>query len=208
MATMLLVLLSLTAAVQCRSDKLESLNQVQNHLFKVCIDDSDCSGLEGKYACFQYICYPYENDNLVLEENKKTKCTRKEDCQPNEVCHRHHDRRNINVGLCMEELGDCRENGDRDCPDRCCNGQFCCEEKYFNHLKSLPCVNHDMCKDLGYGDFCCPVKGSNTTSSVCCNTNPNPPPTRPPPKVGPLSGSSTILPAMSLLTLILSAFFW
>ena len=30
-------------------------------------------------------------------------------------CFRHHDIRNINVGLCMDDFGDCRDNGESDC---------------------------------------------------------------------------------------------
>jgi hypothetical protein len=37
-------------------------------------------------------------------------------------------------------------------PEKCCNGQFCCEEEYFLQLKSLPCVNDASCRDLGYGE--------------------------------------------------------
>jgi hypothetical protein len=38
-------------------------------------------------------------------------------------------------------------------PEKCCNGQFCCEEEYFLQLKSLPCINHASCRDLGYGQL-------------------------------------------------------
>jgi len=209
-----LVLLLLAAAsvslVAGRSDVLESANQLTSNPFKVCIDDSDCLNLEGKYACFQYICYPYADDTTISPQYRKTRCTRKEECNTNEMCYRHHDRRNINRGLCMEELGNCQEKGERDCPNKCCNGQFCCHEEYFNQLKNLNCLNNLMCKDLGYGDFCCPVKGTN--SSVCCDTNPNPPPPPPteaPPKATPLSGAMganlvfAIILTSSVLPLIL-----
>lgn len=181
-------------------------NPQQAAKLSVCIDDSDCQALGANYACFQYICYPYQNDDVIRKDLKKRKCTRNEDCGPKEACHRHHDIRNINVGLCMDDFGDCRDNGEADCKgqgqDKCCNGQFCCESKYFNDLTKLPCLNNLMCKDLGYGDYCCPQKGNNTTK-VCCDTNPNPPP--PPtmaPKVDSLSGASTTFAASLLLAVI------
>ena len=60
----------------------------------------------------------------------------------------------------------------------CCNSQWCCEDEYFSQLASLPCGNHDFCRDMGYGNFCCPQgnKGNETLPSVCCNEDPNPPP--------------------------------
>merc|ERR1712130_926640 len=64
-------------------------------------------------------------------------------------------------------------------------------------LKQLPCVNHLGCKDLGYGNFCCPPKGNSTEApSVCCNDDPNPtttprPTTTPQPRSRGLAGSSS-----------------
>ena len=37
---------------------------------------------------------------------------------------RHHDIRNINVGLCMDDFGDCRDNGEADCKGQ---GKGSCE---------------------------------------------------------------------------------
>ena len=56
----------------------------------------------------------------------------------------------------------------------CCNGQYCCGVEFFDQLKQLPCVNHLGCKELGYGNFCCPPKGNSTAPSTCCNKDPNP----------------------------------
>ena len=56
----------------------------------------------------------------------------------------------------------------------CCNGQYCCGVEFFDQLKQLPCVNHLGCKELGYGNFCCPPKGNSTAPSTCCNEDPNP----------------------------------
>jgi len=194
---MLLLLTAVSLAAGRSDTNLQSANQIKSSPFKVCIDDSDCAHMEGKYGCFQYICYPYEDDSLISAAARKTKCTRNDECGANQVCHRHPSRRHINTGLCMDELGDCREHGDNDCKSpggserRCCNGQFCCEEEYFNQLANLPCVNHEMCMDLGYGSFCCPTKESNGTTSVCCDTNPNPPPTlAPPQQAGSITGAA------------------
>jgi len=78
----------------------------------------------------------------------------------------------------------------------CCNGQYCCGQEFFDQLKQLPCVNHLGCKDLGYGNFCCPPKGNSTEASTCCNEDPNPPPPPPPtttpqPRSRGLAGSSS-----------------
>ena len=77
----------------------------------------------------------------------------------------------------------------------CCNGQYCCGKEFFDQLKQLPCVNHLGCKDLGYGNFCCPPKGNSTEASTCCNEDPNPTTTTtsttPRPRSGQLAGSSS-----------------
>ena len=74
----------------------------------------------------------------------------------------------------------------------CCNG-YCCGKEFFDQLKQLPCVNHLGCKDLGYGNFCCPPKGNSTEASTCCNEDPNPTTTTtsttPRPRSGQLAGS-------------------
>lgn len=152
--------------------------------FKACIDDSDCSNQGSGYACFQYICYPWADDSGVARADKKGTCKSNDDCSGELKCFRHHDRRNIHRGLCMEKITDCSENGKTDCKDgpqrECCNGQYCCGAEYFTQLKQLPCVNDLGCKDLGYGNFCCPPKGNkgnSTEPSKCCNTDPNPPKT-------------------------------
>lgn len=184
---------------------LVSASTSQNSDFQACIDDSDCYRVGAKYNCFQYICYPFHNDSLIPPESRKRRCSKNEECGDRQACHRHHDIRVGIMGLCMDEFGDCKNNGERDCkgqgPDKCCNGQYCCEGKCFDKLKNLPCLNHLMCKDLGYGDYCCPQKHDNSTK-VCCDVNPNPPP--PPteaPKVESLN-SAVSAPVFSLATLL------
>ena len=36
---------------------------------------------------------------------------------------------------------------------KCCNGQFCCKEKHFNQLKTLPCQTDLMCTNFNYGNL-------------------------------------------------------
>ena len=77
----------------------------------------------------------------------------------------------------------------------CCNSQWCCEDEYFSQLASLPCGNHEGCRDMGYGNFCCPPKGNSTEASKCCNEDPNQTTTStsttPRPRSGQLAGSSS-----------------
>ena len=87
----------------------------------------------------------------------------------------------------------------------CCNSQWCCEDEYFSQLASLPCGNHEGCRDMGYGNFCCPQgnKGNETLPSVCCNEDPNPPPsttTTRRPKTSPSASSASLLQPLSLLS--------
>jgi len=141
--------------------------------FSVCIDDSDCNSLGqgSKYACFQYLCYPWKDDSHIQPDHRRQTCRVDADCQRGHVCYRHHDMRNINRGICFEEILGCDTH--TDCPRglKCCSGG-CCEERYFTQFKKLPCSSHLGCEDLGLGKFCCPR--ANTTSQ-CCDTDPNPP---------------------------------
>jgi hypothetical protein len=169
--------------------------------FLACIDDSDCSVKGHGFACFQYICYPWADDTAIPAKDRKETCKSNDDCSNQLKCFRHHDRRQIHRGLCMEDITDCSENGRDDCKAagaqrECCNGQYCCGQEFFDQLKQLPCVNHLGCKDLGYGNFCCPPKGNSTEASTCCNEDPNPPPPPPPtttpqPRSRGLAGSSS-----------------
>lgn len=179
-----LVLLSLLSLASGRlQEDLSSLNQQAQKQspkapFTACIDDSDCQTKGHGFACFQYICYPWADDTGIAKKDRKETCKSNDDCSGGLSCFRHHDRRQIHRGICMDEPKDCSENGRDDCKDgaarECCNGQHCCEQVYFNQLKTLPCVNHLGCKDLGYGNFCCPAKGNSTEPNMCCNEDPNP----------------------------------
>ena len=80
-----------------------------------CIDDSDCTDQGNGSSCFQYICYPWEDDSAVPKHHRKSTCKSNEQCGTDLVCFRHHDRRNIHRGPCMEPITDCSENGNLDC---------------------------------------------------------------------------------------------
>ena len=54
-----------------------------------------------------------------------------------------------------------------------CNGKYCCSLEIFNQLKALPCVDHNGCRTLGYGNFCCPAKENISESSTCCDDYPS-----------------------------------
>merc|ERR1712018_440005 len=53
------------------------------------------------------------------------------------------------------------------------------------------------CRDLGLGQFCCPGN-SNTTQSVCCNTDPNPPTTQAPVRSASASTAASIQATASM----------
>ena len=46
---------------------------------------------------------------------RKETCKSNDDCSNDLKCFRHHDRRQIHRGLCMEDITDCSENGRDDC---------------------------------------------------------------------------------------------
>ena len=51
---------------------------------------------------------------------------------------RHHDIRNINVGLCMDDFGDCRDNGEKDCKGQG-KGSCQCRTSFVNaYIKCRP----------------------------------------------------------------------
>ena len=59
---------------------------------------------------------------------------------------RHPDKRRITSGICIEEKKSCDDHDEcKGFGGKCCNG-FCCNEKYFNEIKSLECITHDGCK--------------------------------------------------------------
>ena len=181
-AAVRLLVLSLLGLASCNiHNELQSLNQLKETKapFTACIDDSDCTEHGTGWACFQYICYPWQDDTKIDVKDRKKTCKTDSHCSSDLSCHRHPDRRNVHKGLCMEPVVDCSENGKSDCNWRngvggqeCCNGEFCCSPEIFNQLKALPCVDHNGCRTLGYGNFCCPAKENISESSTCCDDYP------------------------------------
>ena len=155
----------------------------------VCKDDSDCMKLDsnGDFACFGFLCYPWKDDSMLAPVDRISTCRKDRDCDDNKKCYRHNDRRRVSKGLCFDELRECGlVEYDEICPqDQGCCGGSCCEKKYFEQYIELPCHKHEGCENLGLGKFCCPRKGRH---SVCCNTDPNPPPPIPT-TVAPRKGS-------------------
>ena len=109
----LIVLISGLAALA--SAEIQSLSQVKKVPFEVCVDDSDCRGLGPDYDCFQYICYPWRDDSKIAKANRMELCRSNNECSGGKECFRHHNRRSVTKGLCMEPAVDCQENGEADC---------------------------------------------------------------------------------------------
>ena len=93
----------------------QPLTSAKEAPFKACIDDSDCTVKGTGFACFQYICYPWADDTAIPKKDRKETCKSNDDCSNDLKCFRHHDRRQIHRGLCMEDITDCSENGRDDC---------------------------------------------------------------------------------------------
>jgi hypothetical protein len=143
--------------------------------FDVCINDDDCEklGADNKYACFQYICYPWKDDQDITVDERIPLCRDDDSCKHGKKCFRHLDKRRVTAGLCLNEAKKCGiQNGDATCPDeqKCC-GDVCCEMLYFQQYRMLPCLNDEGCQDYGLGQFCCPPNKKDGDNS-CCNTNP------------------------------------
>ena len=81
-------------------------------LYPICINDEDCYIIsdtkEEQYLCFQYMCYPWKKSDTGFRQ-----CRRSSECKNLTVaeggrgddgqCFRHPDRRNVHIGICMEQ---------------------------------------------------------------------------------------------------------
>ena len=130
-AVRLAIFAGLLALANC---EIQSLSQIKAKKvpFTACIDDSDCAEQGQDYACFQYLCYPWKDDNKLPKTDKKKTCKSNDHCDPGQECYRHPDRRNIYRGLCMEPVVDCSENGESDCKQPGNKGRGSC------HVHSPP----------------------------------------------------------------------
>jgi len=176
--------------------------------FPVCIDDSDCVklGKGDKFACFQYICYPWKNDEEIDPKNKRKTCREDNDCDSGQECFRHHDKRMVNRGLCFAEVKSCQNANECSKDYECCGGT-CCEAKYYTEFAKLPCLSDLGCQDLGLGQFCCPGPDkTNATKSVCCNEDPNPPPTTPAPVFDSSTAGSASIQTVSMTLAVFGSF--
>ena len=128
---LLFLLATLGLASSNITPEFQSLNQLKETKapFKACIDDSDCAEHGSGWACFQYICYPWQDDSKIEAKHRKKTCKIDAHCDQDLSCHRHPDRRNILKGLCMEPVVDCSENGRSDCKN--------------NGKGSKPCQSHE-----------------------------------------------------------------
>jgi len=171
--------------------------------FPVCIDDSDCVklGKGDKFACFQYICYPWKNDTMIEPKNRRKTCRQDDDCDAGQECFRHHDKRMVNRGLCFDEVKSCQNANECSKDYECCGGT-CCEQKYYKEFAKLPCISHLGCRDLGLGQFCCPSKEGG--QNMCCNTDPNPPPPTTPYPMSQQVGSGSSLAACGVSSILVA----
>lgn len=193
-----LVLLFCLSGAFAAQAHLESQSQVKPTPFPVCIDDSDClkMGEGNKYACFQYLCYPWKDDSHVAPKDRRRTCRTSSECEQHQTCLRHHDKRNVFRGICFDEVKSCNENSDCSKNYGCCGGN-CCEMQYYKIYQDLPCISHIGCQDLGLGKYCCPSNNNgNETMSVCCDVDPNPP-TTPYPMPASALGTATQLDSMA-----------
>ena len=144
--------------------------------FNACIDSSDCSKLGDKYKCFEFLCYPWEDDSNIEENSKIQKCQKSTDCEQSKICYKNTESKREPKGLCFDKMQECGLNLGKTCPegDGCCGG-VCCKKEFHDQYKQLPCLSDDGCKDVSLGNFCCP--SNEGQSNICCDTDPNAPTT-------------------------------
>lgn len=182
--------LTSSVAFAAQTKVVSQISQPKPTPFPVCIDDSDCEklGQGNKFACFQYICYPWKNDSSIEPKNRRKTCREDGDCDAGQECYRHHDKRVVNRGVCFDEIKTCQIANECSKGYECCGG-LCCEEKYYKEFAKLPCISDMGCQDLGLGQYCCPKD----QSKVCCDVNPNPPPPTTPYPAPSVGGGSTVI---------------
>eukprot|EP00096_Caligus_rogercresseyi_P004759 TRINITY_DN1920_c0_g2_i1.p1 TRINITY_DN1920_c0_g2~~TRINITY_DN1920_c0_g2_i1.p1 ORF type:complete len:293 (-),score=68.15 TRINITY_DN1920_c0_g2_i1:467-1345(-) len=153
-------------------------------IYSPCLDDKDCTKVHSDgWACFQYFCYPWSSKAEDAPTEKPFEsCRRVKDCPVGPQgekgeCYRHYNRRRVTSGICLDSEEQCDSH--EECGDRkCCNG-FCCDDEYFDGIKTFPCTTDDGCKDLLLGEFCCiDVSGATefqtskpNWNKICCDNS-------------------------------------
>ena len=76
----------------------------------VCVADADCAELAERsgveQACFQYMCHPFSRPSTFRQCKKNSDCVGLKAGEGGEdgadgQCYRHHDRRRVTSGLCL-----------------------------------------------------------------------------------------------------------
>ena len=133
---------------------VKQINDIKK--YPACLEDSDCETRHKlqDHACFQYFCYPWKKTAVTASAKPKplNECRRNKDCAsgaaPNQrqKCFRHHDKRKITSGICVDSFDDCDSHDE--CigkGGKCCNG-YCCNGDYFEAIKSFPCSTDLGCE--------------------------------------------------------------
>lgn len=127
-------------------------------LYPACLMDSDCPKRSNMdLVCFQYFCYPWRE---TAEESSASRpldsCRHSKDCvasageDEKPECFRHHDRRRITRGFCIDSIDECSYHDECEgIGGKCCNG-YCCNEEYFEALMALPCTRDEGCQVKGF----------------------------------------------------------
>jgi len=171
MNSFVLLLLVATARAQTMSKRNMTL-------FPPCMEDDDCKSISAEkgsdFKCFQYMCFPWNDDHLTEE----FKTCRTEDCGEDEGCWRHWNTKDITKGICLHksELEKCEPQDECSAGLSCVNG-YCGDPSYLEYLSDLSCAeNQYQCQDL-LDQLCCyDLSGPHSTwregegwKMRCCN---------------------------------------
>ena len=139
--------------------KAQSMHQVEfSEKYPACLGNEDCFDVHRlqNHACFSYMCYPIEKQEVGPEDDPLPfkQCRNSRECpayetpegQKKQTCNKNYDRRNVPLGICVDDTFDCVEHADCEGNGgKCCNG-VCCSESYFGAIGKLPCVTDMGCK--------------------------------------------------------------
>ena len=124
-------------------------------LYPVCAEDEDCIDITERsgeeHRCFMYMCFPWNNNQGPFRSCKRrSTCVQLSESEGGDggdgECYRHHSRRNVLKGICVqkEEMKHCESH--EDCPaDLRCVNRFCGENIYFQALH-FNCDHDGYCK--------------------------------------------------------------